>query len=70
MFTLPDHTCTTNHVKYAKAWHEGIDPVLEATGGFLIGFDPGYLIGFENAPSCNLDYHVAKKLSDALRAKK
>lgn len=46
-YRLPDGSIDTDAIRYAEAWTEPAKVFNKAFGTRLIGFDPGFLIGYD-----------------------
>lgn len=68
MRRLPDGSITTDVDTYVQAWRDLVQPLVNATGWPVIGFDPGYKLatGVHRDDVLRLSVHEAETLVSLL----
>jgi hypothetical protein len=70
-FRLPGGGLTSSSREYHDAWHKIADPIAEATGSRVHGYDPrvSFLTNDRAEQHWELPVNIAQKLSDLLTKK-
>jgi hypothetical protein len=64
---LPDGSVTPDLNTYIEAWRSLVQPLVDATGWAVIGFDPGYQLATDTHDTLSLTKSQARTLASLVR---